>query len=67
MKTSDEIADQLEKEITDAGCGLTYYEIVKLSIVTAKTVLENVPMYTGDLNPKWKLWDSVITELKSRQ
>jgi hypothetical protein len=63
----EKIADQLENEIAKAGCGLTYYEVVKLSIVMAEKVKENIPMYTGNLNPKWKLWDDVVTLLKERQ
>ena len=67
MKTAEEIANQLEDEIAGQGCSLTYDDIVKLSIVTAKKVLDNIAMYTGSLNPKWTLWDNIITELKSRQ
>tara|TARA_B110000908_G_C10000157_1_gene333763 strand:- start:386 stop:589 length:204 start_codon:yes stop_codon:yes gene_type:complete len=67
MEEAEKIADQLETEITEAGCGLTYYEIVKLSNVMARKVREKIPMCTGSLNPKWKLWDDVIALLNGRQ
>lgn len=67
MEEANKIADQLETKITEVGCGLTYYEIVKLSKVMAMKVRENIPMYTGNLNLKWKLWDDVICLLNGRQ
>jgi hypothetical protein len=27
-------------------------------------MLDEIPMYTGSLNPKWKYWDDVRKELK---
>jgi hypothetical protein len=29
----------------------------------AETVRDNIPMYTGNLNHKWKFWDDVCKEL----
>ncbi len=66
MEEANKIADQLEDEIAKKGYGLTYTQIVGLSELTAMKVRENVPMYTGNLNPKWKLWDDVIALLKGR-
>ncbi|AEL24042.1 hypothetical protein [Cyclobacterium marinum] len=60
------IADQLETEISDMDLGLTYIEIAKMSEFTALKIREQIPMYTGNINPKWKLYDNVVALLKGR-
>lgn len=32
--------------------------------IAANEVLEATPMYTGNLNPKWKYWDEVKQEIE---
>ena len=59
-------ADQLENKIAKLQCQLTYEEIVEVALMTAEEVKSNVPMYDGELNPKWKLWDDTIKALKTR-
>lgn len=63
---ASENANQLESKITKLNCGLTYEEIVKIAIMTANEVKKNTPMYIGDINPKWQLWDNTLKELNMR-
>lgn len=60
------VADQLENEISDMDLGLTYTEIAKTAEFTAMKIREQIPMYTGNINPKWKLYDNVVALLKGR-
>lgn len=41
------------------------YDTLALSV--AKEVQENIPMYTGNLNPLWKFWEDVKEELTKSQ
>lgn len=36
------------------------------SIICVDEVLSVIPMYKGDLNPDWKFWNDVKSELKER-
>ena len=36
---------------------------IKCAINCAQEVINELPMYTGNLNPKWKHWSDVIGEL----
>jgi len=60
------IADQLETEIRNMHLGLSYIQIAKTAEFTAMKIHEQIPMYTGNLNPKWKLYDNVVALLKGR-
>ncbi len=66
FKEAIEIADKLESEICDMDLGLTYTEIAKTAEFTAMKIREQIPMYTENLNPKWKMYDDVIAILKGR-
>ena len=46
--------------------GLTYIEFAKIAEFTAMKIREQISMYTGNLNPKWKLYDDVVALLKDR-
>ena len=35
----------------------------KCALITANEILQNLPMYTGNLNPKWSFWNEVRLEL----
>ena len=36
----------------------------KCALIAANEILDNTPMYTGNLNPKWKFWNDVKLELE---
>ncbi len=36
------------------------YECAKIAV---EEIISVIPMYIGNLNPKWKFWDDVKTEL----
>lgn len=35
----------------------------KCALITVNEILQNLPMYTGNLNPKWSFWNEVRLEL----
>ncbi|MGD1319546.1 hypothetical protein [Chryseobacterium sp. 2R14A] len=37
----------------------------KLALMMAIEVLKQIPMYEGNLNPKWKFWDDVVKEINN--
>jgi len=61
------VADGIERQVTIVMPDNTDYDtIVKVSIFTADRMKSVIPMYTGNINPKWKLYDTVIEVLKGR-
>ena len=66
FKKAINIADDLETSIADMDIGLEYIEIVKIAEFAAIKIREQIPMYTGNLNPKWKIYDNVVAVLKGR-
>ena len=37
----------------------------ELSQITVENVIDNIPMYTGTLNPKWEHWNDVRAVLNA--
>lgn len=66
FKQAQEIANSLEEQIKIVDPDLTYPRILKLAIFTADRMKSVIPMYTGNLNPTWKKYDTVVDILKGR-
>ena len=67
MKTEvQKNADKLEDLVAKLNYSLTYDKIVNVAILIAEQVKESHPMYIGNLNPKWALWNDTIVELNNR-
>lgn len=62
VKIADGIIDQIK--IVDNS--LSDKQVLNLAIYTAHQMRSVIPMYIGNLNPKWRLFDSVIDILNSR-
>lgn len=52
---------QLEDDTTTF---LILHEAKQCALICIDEVLENIPMYTGNLNPKWKFFNDVKEEIK---
>lgn len=61
-----ETANELENKVLSLGISLTYKELLKTAKMTAEEIKSHTPMYTGNLNPKWKHYDTVIEILNGR-
>lgn len=61
------ITDNLEAKIIDMKIVNEYVSICKLAEFTAMEIREQIPMYTGNINPKWKIYDDVVAIIKGRQ
>jgi hypothetical protein len=72
FKISDEfqkaidLANELEQDIINCKLGVKYKTILKISLMTARKIKEQIPMYTGKLNPKWKLYNDVVSVIIGR-
>ena len=40
--------------------------VLKVVRYTADRIKNNTPMYTGNLNPKWELYDNVVKEINNK-
>ena len=67
FKKAVEIADKLESGITELHPSLSYISIAKLAEFTAMAIRQEIPMYTGNINPKWEIYDDVVAITKGRQ
>ncbi len=62
-----EVANGIEEQVRIVmPDGTDYDTILKVARYTADRMKSVIPMYTGNLNPKWKLYDTVILILKGR-
>lgn len=61
-----DIADGIEEQIKIVDSELSYPRVIKLAIYTADRMKSVIPMYTGNINPKWRQYDTVIEVLKGR-
>lgn len=66
MNESREIANRLENEVAELHIKLTYPQIVKLALISAKNMLKVIPMYTGNSNPEWATYNFTVELLQGR-
>ena len=63
--TQEEQINNLENEIAELHCSLTYQEILKVAIFTAKKCIEAIPTYTGVINKPRMRWNLIKEELEN--
>ena len=39
---------------------------IECAILQVKGIMKEIDMYKGELNPRWKHWKSILTELESQ-
>lgn len=66
MTVAQENANRLENVIASKNMGHSIEEIIELATLVANEVKDATPMYQGNLNPVWDLWNETIKELESR-
>ena len=42
---------------------ISKYEAAECAKIAVEEIIKVIPMYVGNLNPLWKYWDNVRTEL----
>ena len=63
IKVANEIEEQVRIVMPS---GTDHDTILKVARYTADRMKSVIPMYTGNLNPKWKLYDTVFSILNDR-
>lgn len=43
---------------------LSFIDAKKCALVCVNEIMKEVPMYTGELNPRWKYWSDVKEEIQ---
>ena len=66
FKEAKKVADELEDKIAAMHFSLEYVQIAKLAEFAATEIRTQIPMYIGNLNPKWKLYNYVVALLIGR-
>jgi hypothetical protein len=61
-----DIANELENDLRNCELEIDYKVILKISLFTARKIKAEIPMYTGNLNPKWALYDDVVSVIVGR-
>lgn len=62
-----EVANGIEEQVRIVmPDGTDYDTILKVARYTVDRMKSVIPMYTGNLNPKWKLYDTVFIILNGR-
>jgi hypothetical protein len=60
MKTPLEIVIGIEEQLKIVDDSLNKIQVLKLTRYMVHQMRDVIPMYTGNLNPKWKLYDEAI-------
>lgn len=67
--TGKELINLFYQPLGHLRCGVSSDELWKYAVSRALEVcsmmLEEHPMYTGNLNPKWKKWDDLRKEVEA--
>ena len=65
METPKEKADAIIKKfwMKNKNGQDSYGVAVENAKIAVEEILKVIPMYVGNLNPQWKFWDEVKTEL----
>jgi len=67
--TGKELINKFYQPLGHLRCGVSSDELWKYAVSRALEVcgmmLEEQPMYTGNLNPKWKKWDDLRKEIEA--
>ena len=61
------IVEDLMNTIYNIDPTLSVEKAIEFAIFTCMEVRNVIPMYTGNLNPKWELWENVRLELQKRK
>ena len=63
------IVNKIYQPLGHLRCGVSNDEMWEYSksraIEQVEQMLEVIPMYTGNLNPKWKKWSDIKAEIES--
>lgn len=57
--------DFFDKELVKPFKGYPLDDLKRKAMIVVEEVLDEVPMYTGNLNRAWAFWDEVGTQIKS--
>lgn len=63
IKTENETANQVINELYEVNPVLSEREIFDMALYVCSKVLSETPMYTGNLNYKWKIYNDAKFEL----
>lgn len=66
FKKSLHIADRLFQSIAMMDILEDTRDIYKMAKFTAIKIRDEIPMYTGNINPKWKIYDDVVALLNDK-
>ena len=66
FKKAINIANELEKDIIEFEKDLEYKRVRSIALFTARKIKEQIPMYMGNINPKWLIYDNVVNIIKGR-
>lgn len=62
-----EVANSIEEQVRIVMPEVADYDtILKVARFASDRIRSVIPMYTGNLNPKWKLYDTVFVILNGR-
>lgn len=69
METPESKAKELYFMYSHEVRGLFFkkFRIKRCAIIHCEGMLDEIPMYIGELNPRWKFWQSVKTVLESNK
>jgi hypothetical protein len=66
MKTPLELVIGIEEDLRIADDSLNKIQVLKLTRYVIHQTRDIIPMYIGNLNPKWELYDKAIELAESR-
>ena len=65
-KDTEVIIDRIFNSIDNIAPNLGLSKRIEMALMTVLEVRSQIPMYTGELNPKWKKWEDARIELMDK-
>jgi len=66
MENAEEIASGIVEQLSSVDSTLSHKQLITISIYVADIMKTIVSMYTGNINPQWKLYCDVVEILKKK-
>jgi hypothetical protein len=63
----DEIVNNMINNIENIVPSINDKQILEMALYITFEVRNAIPMYIGNLNPKWELWEDVRLNIQNRQ
>jgi len=67
IENIDEIIDNMINNVENIIPSINNKQVLEMVLYITFEIRNATPMYIGNLNPKWELWDNIKLNIQNRQ